>query len=50
MKFIESVAIGAIDWLSGTIGGIGGVPDNTQVTKRKVGIGDLMTSVSDPNL
>jgi len=28
VKFIEFVVIGAIDWLSGTIGGIGEVPDS----------------------
>ena len=32
------------------IGGIGGVPNKILVTDSKVGIGDLMTSVSDPNI
>ncbi len=47
VKFIESVVIGAIDWLSGTIICIGVVPDTFLVTNSKVSIGDPMTSVTD---
>ncbi len=35
---VKSVVIGAIDWLSGTIGGIVEVPDTFSVTDSKVGI------------
>jgi hypothetical protein len=50
VKFIELVVIGAIDCLSGTIIGIGGVANTFLVTNSKVGIGDPMTSVPDPDL
>jgi hypothetical protein len=49
VKFIKSVVICAIDWLSGTIGGIGEVPDTFLVTNSKVRNGNLMTSVAYPN-
>ncbi len=50
VKFIELVGIGAINCLSGTIIGIGGVPNNFLFADSKVGISDTMTSVPDPNL
>ena len=43
------IDIGIIDWLLGTIGGIGVVPDTLSVTVSKVSTGNLMTSVADPN-
>ncbi len=44
---VRSVVIVEIDWLSGTIGGIGGVPDTFSVTDSKVSIGYPMTSATD---
>jgi hypothetical protein len=46
VKFIEWVVMGAIDLLSGTIVGIGVVPDKLSVTDSKVSIGNLMTPVT----
>ncbi len=50
VKFFELVGIGAINCLSGTIIGIGGVPNKFSVADSKVGIGDPMTSAPDPDL
>ncbi len=50
VTFFELVVIGAIDCLSGTIIGIGGVTDKFSVADSKVGISDPMTSAPDPNL
>ena len=50
VTFFELVGIGAINCLSGTIIGIGGVPNKFSVADSKVGIGDPMTSAPDPNL
>jgi len=49
VKFIKLVVISAIDWLSGTIVGIGGVPYKFLVTNSNDCNGDLMTSAADPN-
>jgi len=48
VKFFESVVNGAMDWLSGNIVGIGGVPDKFLITDSKVS--DPMSLVPDPNL
>ncbi len=44
---MSSVVIGVIDWLSGTIGGIGVRPDILPATGSKVSIGYPRTSASD---
>ncbi len=49
VKFIKLVVVDAIDFLSGTIGGIGDIPNKILVTDSKVGIGNSMSSVADPN-
>ncbi len=46
MKFIGSEVIGDIDWLSGTIGGIGEVPDKISVTDSNLGIESVSSSAS----
>ncbi len=47
---LQKIFIYAIDWLSGTIGGNGEVPDIILVTYSKVGIGKPKTSEPNPNL
>ncbi len=49
VNFFELVVIGAIDWLSGTMVGISGVPDTFLVPNSKFSIGDLMSSIADTN-
>jgi hypothetical protein len=47
LKFWDSIAIDVINWLLGTIVGIGVIPDILPVTDSKVSIGYLMTSATD---